>query len=270
MRFYVRAEDLWRRLLSNFDIRWVNLKGHPTEDKVLELLDHSYANDVEAGIFKVSIQGNPLRMVSANRVRIVDSYNLLGVLRHQHNFSTLGQTFFHTVSMTIRRSFGGARRTRYESIDSLTACSRNQQEGKCQNHADLQCFFHRRCLNRWFFHRWRESLLPPARIEATITREVPRLLRMSGDFRPRSAAATVLRKASHSRNMAPSKCPEVFLARSPTLPQCHLGSCRSRSAQSLLGPTAIRAFGASRCRSLHPQPGCLLGRASQAVSHSVR
>jgi hypothetical protein len=131
MRFYVRAEDLWRRLLSNFDIRWVNLKGHPAEDKVPELLDHSYANDVEAGIFKVSIQGNPLRMVSANRVRIVDSYNLLiSVIRHQHNLSALGKTFFHALSMTIGRSFGAARGTRYVSIDSLTAVGRKQQKGK--------------------------------------------------------------------------------------------------------------------------------------------
>jgi hypothetical protein len=123
-------EELCCRLLFDFDIRWVKLKGHSAEDKVPELLDHSYANDVEAGIFKVTIQGNPLRMVSTNRVRIVDSYNLLSVIRHQYNFSALGKTFLHTVSMTIGRSFSGARGTRYESIDSLTAGSRKQQEGK--------------------------------------------------------------------------------------------------------------------------------------------
>jgi hypothetical protein len=100
------------------------------EGKVPELLDHSYANDVEAGIFKVSIQGNPLRMVSTNSFRIVDSYNLLSVIRHQHNLSTLGQTFFHALSMTIGRSFGTARGTRYVSIDGLTAGGRKQQEGK--------------------------------------------------------------------------------------------------------------------------------------------
>ncbi len=66
------------------------LTGHSAEGKVPELLLDSYANDVETGIFKISIQGDPVRMVSTDRVRIVDSYNLLSVIRHQHNLSTLG------------------------------------------------------------------------------------------------------------------------------------------------------------------------------------
>ena len=112
------------------------------------MLDHSYANDVESGIFEVSIQGNPVRMVSADGVWIVDSYNLFSVIRHQDNLGTLGKTFCHAVGVTIRRSFGAARRTRYVSNYSLTSGSRHQQEGERQNHAKLQCFFHRECPNR--------------------------------------------------------------------------------------------------------------------------
>jgi hypothetical protein len=52
------------------------------------------------------------------------------VIRHQDNLSTLGKTFLHAVSMTIRRSFGAAGGTRYVSIDRLTASSRNLQAGK--------------------------------------------------------------------------------------------------------------------------------------------
>ena len=69
-------------------------------------------------------------MMSADGVRIVDSYNLLSVIRHQDNLSTLGKTFLDAVSMTIRRSFGTAGGTRYVSIDGLTAGSLILQEGK--------------------------------------------------------------------------------------------------------------------------------------------
>jgi hypothetical protein len=115
---HVDAEGLRRRLL----LTSISLESR--------LLDHSYANHVETGIFKVSIQGNPVRMMSADGVRIVDSYNFLSVIRDQDNRSPLGKTLLHAVSVTIRRSFGAARGTRYVSVDSLTAARRNQQEGK--------------------------------------------------------------------------------------------------------------------------------------------
>jgi hypothetical protein len=115
---HVDAEGLRRRWL----LTSISLESR--------LLDHSYANDVETGIFKVSIQGNPVRMMTADGVRIVDSYNFLSVIRDQDNRSPLGKTLLHAVSVTIRRSFGAARGTRYVSVDSLTAARRNQQEGK--------------------------------------------------------------------------------------------------------------------------------------------